>query len=461
MTEPSPKLDLIALAERFVATPSVSADGNSAIAKLACELIRKIGLEPRLQTCEIDGAAHYNVIADLAPREPAGAEAAEGLLLLTHLDTVPPGDPAAWTATGRDPFRPTRDGDRLYGLGSADAKLDFLCKLAAIAEVDATKLQRPLRLVGTFAEEIGLRGARHLVESGETRGFRYALVGEPSELACVRAHKSYAVYEAHIPLPELGRGSGTAESEDFAGAAAHSSTPALGRNAIEAALARLDRDDVRGLVAIEGGTHANVVPDHCRLAVALRGSAAGPASGRAVFDPAPLLDFWRAWCARIASAAEVRDSDFDPDHTVSNLGRIRLEDGTAIVTLDLRPIPGLRAPQLLAPLTKATDLRLDRHNPPLSTAADSRLVRAVCEAQVAAGLEPQIATKATCTEAGVLAGAGVEAVIVGPGPSVGNVHRPNEYTRISELFGAVRLYAHAITELCSGERESEKLACSA
>ena len=111
----------------------------------------------------------------------------------------------SWTATGQDPFRPTRDGDRLYGLGSADAKLDFLCKLAAIAEVDATRLRYPLRLVGTFAEEIGLRGARHLVESGETRGFRYALVGEPSELACVRAHKGYAVYEARIPLPELGQ----------------------------------------------------------------------------------------------------------------------------------------------------------------------------------------------------------------------------------------------------------------
>ena len=444
-----------------MATRSVSADGNCAIATLACELIREIGLEPRLQTRKIDGAPHYNVIADLAPPQRPGSEADQGLLLLTHLDTVPPGNPEAWTATGQDPFRPTRDGDRLYGLGSADAKLDFLCKLAAIAEVDATRLRHPLRLVGTFAEEIGLRGARHLVESGETRGFRYALVGEPSELACVRAHKGYAVYEARIPLPELGQLSGLAETEDFTGAAAHSSTPALGQNAIEAALARLGRDDVRGLVAIEGGTQTNVVPDHCRLELTRRGAVTGGDKARTVFDPAPLLDFWRAWGARVASAAEVRDPDFDPDHTVSNLGRIRLQDGTAIVTLDIRPIPALRAPQLLAPLTETTELRLDRHNPPLSTSADSRLVRTICEAQVAAGFEQRVATKATCTEAGVLAGAGIETVIVGPGPSVGNVHRPNEYTRISELFGAVKLYTHAINALCSGERESEKLACSA
>ena len=39
------------------------------------------------------------------------------ILLTAHLDTVPPTD--AWT---RDPFLPSRDGTRLYGLGAVDMK---------------------------------------------------------------------------------------------------------------------------------------------------------------------------------------------------------------------------------------------------------------------------------------------------------------------------------------------------
>ena len=62
------------------------------------------------------------------------------------------------------------------------------------------RFRRRVRLVGTYGEEIGLRGARRLVRSGKTRGFRFALVGEPSELVAIHAHKGYAVYEARAGL---------------------------------------------------------------------------------------------------------------------------------------------------------------------------------------------------------------------------------------------------------------------
>src|SRR6266849_518416 len=54
-----------------------------------------------------------------------------GLLLVTHLDTVDPGPPEFWTETGGNPFALTQKGHRLFGLGSADTKLDALCKLFA------------------------------------------------------------------------------------------------------------------------------------------------------------------------------------------------------------------------------------------------------------------------------------------------------------------------------------------
>jgi succinyl-diaminopimelate desuccinylase len=230
---------LLDWAERFIATASVSRDGNLEIAERAAELLASVGLAHRFDEVEIAGVRHRNVIADLGP-EPG---ARDGVLLVTHLDTVPPGEPAAWTATGGDPFRPTRDGDCLYGLGAADAKVDLICKVAALAQLDPAELSRPIRLVGTFAEEIGLRGARRLIETGGAREFGYALIGEPSELVCVRAHKGYAVFEASLPVVQE-RVRGNWESiEHFDGESAHSSTPHLGKNAIEAALRRVAEID--------------------------------------------------------------------------------------------------------------------------------------------------------------------------------------------------------------------------
>ncbi len=60
-------LDIVAWARRFVATPSVSRDGNEAIAKLACELLSEVGAEPRLLPACHGGTEHFTVLADLGP----------------------------------------------------------------------------------------------------------------------------------------------------------------------------------------------------------------------------------------------------------------------------------------------------------------------------------------------------------------------------------------------------------
>ena len=440
--------DVLDWAKRFVATPSVSRDGNRAIASLARTLLAEVGLDAREQTATVDGVEHCNVIADVPA--PNASDDARGLLLLTHLDTVPPGDAALWTETDRDPFRPTRKGDRLYGLGAADAKVDFVCKALALARLDRSALRRPLRLVGTFAEEIGLRGARHLVATQETRNFRWALVGEPSELVAMYAHKGYAVFEATLRGdPEAG--TGRVRREQIDGASAHSSTPALGANAIERALERIASGGVLGIASLEGGAAVNKVPDACSFDRVDAGR--DPIT---FFPAAPLVAFHRAWRALLRELSETTDPRFDPDHTVGNLGRVRLCAGRPVFTFDLRPVPGVDPERALRLLEAHATVRSVRENPALWTDPDSALVRAVRAGQRAAGLPARIATKATCTEAGLLSDAGLEAVVIGAGPSVGNVHRPNEYTRIPELEGAIAVYRHVARALC-GEEET---ACS-
>lgn len=440
--------DLIAWAERFIATPSESRLGNAAIARLASELLDELGLAARIETAEIAGTLHHAVVCDVGPNSDAG-----GLLLVTHLDTVPPGAPAAWTATGGDPFRATREGDRLYGLGSADAKVDFVCKALALASIDRSRLRRPVRLVGTFGEEIGLIGARWLIDSGLARGYRQALVGEPSELAAIRAHKGYAMFEASVALERLDYCEPLAATRRTAtGVAAHSSAPALGRNAILAALSELDPDGAVGVFALDGGTAVNVVPDRCEIGLAIRG--AGEACKEPVFATAPLREFATAWRHFEASLGARRDPDFDPDRTVASLGRAWLDGDRALFRFDVRPIPGEDPELLVEPLRGAAAIISVRSNPPLATDRQSKLVRAALDAQRSVGLEARLATKATCTEAGLLARAGLEAIVIGPGPSVGNVHKPNERTSVAQLHRAVELYRALLVRLaclvCSG-----------
>jgi len=435
--------DVVAWARRFVATPSVSRDGNEAIAKLAAELLTEVGAEPHLIPVAHRGVTHFTLQADLGP--PAERDG-DGLLLVTHLDTVPPGDAALWTETDGDPFRPTEKDGLLYGLGSADAKVDLVCKAAALARLRGRKLRRPLRVVGTFAEEVGLIGARWLVESGHVRGFRQALVGEPSELAAIRAHKGYSVFEAQIPLPRVGAHMGRVERGEIAGHSAHSSTPHLGRNAIETAIERLRQADTRGVIALDGGGATNQVPAACTLARLVDGDGATPEDVR---DARPLVAFQQSWRALLARLAEVKDPDFDPDCTVGNLGRVTLRDGVCTLTFDLRPIPGTDPEAVVSCLEELADIRCLRTNPPLETPADSELVCAVVRAQRAAGRPERVETKATCTEAGLLSAAGLDAIVLGAGTSVGNVHRPNEHTRLAELEQAAELYAAAIADLCA------------
>jgi acetylornithine deacetylase/succinyl-diaminopimelate desuccinylase-like protein len=343
-------------------------------------------------------------------------------------------------------------GDRLYGLGSADAKVDLVCKAFALARMDLQTLQRRVRVVGTFGEEIGQRGARHLIETGGARGLAFALVGEPSELVAIRAHKGYAVFEARIALVRgEDRLRGRLARLEMRGSSAHSSTPHLGDNAVETALERLAREDVVGVARVDGGDTVNRVPDRCGMEVWLRGPDAEDEIPQGALEPGPLVAFLRAWRDLLGDLQEPRDPEFDPDHTVGNLGRIQMEGTEAVVTFDLRPIPGVDPETAVNPLGHLARLTCLRANPPLLTPENSVVVRAALQAQKSAGLPPRCATKATSTEAGLLGAAGLEALVLGPGRSVGNVHRPNEYTRVSELGLAVKIYRRVVEQLCIEE----------
>ena len=121
----------------------------------------------------------YNLLATLG-------EGDGGLLLVGHTDTVP-FDQGRWTF---DPFKLTEKDGKFYGLGTADMKGFFAFVVDTVANMDLTQLKKPLRILATADEETTMLGARTFAQHSHIRP-DCAIIGEPSSLKPIRAHKGY------------------------------------------------------------------------------------------------------------------------------------------------------------------------------------------------------------------------------------------------------------------------------
>ena len=100
-----------------------------------------------------------------------------GLVLSGHTDTVP----YSADVWHQDPFKLTKKGDRLHGLGICDMKCFFPIVLEVARQFNASELKQPLYILATADEESTMSGARALAAHGKSLG-RHALIGEPTGL---------------------------------------------------------------------------------------------------------------------------------------------------------------------------------------------------------------------------------------------------------------------------------------
>ena len=79
--------------------------------------------------------------------------------------------------------------------------------MAALVASEQVRTQRlPLTLIFTADEEVGCVGAKHAAEDAALRP-SHAIVGEPTSLTPIRAHKGYCAVEVvltDLAMPELG-----------------------------------------------------------------------------------------------------------------------------------------------------------------------------------------------------------------------------------------------------------------
>lgn len=450
---------LLEWCKRLIATPSVTSDGTRRVAELcAAELLGPAGVRARLIPSIREGANQVNLLALVPGRDQTAAP----IVLNTHLDTVPPGDRAQWTACGGDPFAPTVIEDRIYGLGAADTKLDFVAKASALIECGTPR--RTTYLVATFGEEHGLVGAKEMVESGLLPAGALAFVGEPSQLKLITAHKGLSVFELELSFQPLRLDTATSVQRSiFVGRAAHSSTPALGVNAIRAALTAVTARPRLKIIAITGGDAVNKVAARCEVltagdsAHALDGASQieTVASAQKDFIPSQAIGIAARFVEALYEFAERAgplEDDFAPPTLTCNVGVIDTASGSIRLEFELRSPPSLALHELRSRIEtlvndvarSAPDVRLTlrerRANPGFRCALDSETVECGMAALARAGLPLETGVKAGCTEAGIYAAAGLKPVVIGPGPTVGVIHAPNEYNLLTEVEAAVRFY---------------------
>lgn len=238
---------VVELLEELVRVPSPSGEEAAAVAFLA-EWLAGRGLEP-----VVDGR---NVWCAAGPQD------GPTLLLCSHLDTVPVGD--GWT---RPPLAAAREGERIYGRGSNDAKGCVAAMATALADlVAAGALPGRVLLAATCEEETGRPGG--LVDLlPRLPRFDAAVVGEPTGLVPVRAQKGMLVLEATAH----GRQAHAARPEEGDNALVHAARAVLALDALRFERVHPELGAPTCVVTVlRGGERRNVIPGSCALSIDVR-----------------------------------------------------------------------------------------------------------------------------------------------------------------------------------------------
>ncbi|MCA3247453.1 MAG: acetylornithine deacetylase [Azospirillum sp.] len=370
-SQPSPEsLDLV---RTLVSFDTTSRDSNLALIDWVRGYLAKLGVDSHLVHDETGRKA--NLWATIGPADRPG------LVLSGHTDVVPI-DGQEWTV---EPFKPSIKDGRIYGRGTTDMKSFLAVCLALAPEFKKAKLKRPIHFAFSYDEEVGCLGVRRLLDDLKTRGIKPAgcVVGEPTNMKVIRAHKGKLSLRAHVR-----------------GFECHSSLAPRGVNAVQyaarivAKLADMNERfaadgpfdaefDIPYTTAhvgtIQGGTALNIVPKDCKFDFEFRHLP--------VHDPRALFAELEAWVRK----------ELEP-----KMRAVHADTGVRFE--ELSTFPGLSGDE------------------------DAEVTQA---AKAASGGNAT-GKVAFGTEAGLFETAGIPTVICGPG-DIDQAHKPDEFIALEQI----------------------------
>lgn len=379
--------EALRLAQALIRIPSVNPPGEeAAVAQYLAEYLEKAGL--RVEVTEVlPGRPNVVATAEFGDGGPT-------LLLNGHTDVVAVGD--GWDG---DPFAgEVRDG-KLYGRGAADMKGPLAAMIAATLAVKRARVLSAGRIVVAcvMGEEYGGLGTRDLVRQGLRAD--HAIVGEPSELLPVIAHKGTVRYEIGVE-----------------GKAAHGSVPEAGVNAIY--------------------KMADIVLELRRLHQELTRRRAHPLVGPPSLNVGTIAG-GSGTCIVPARASITIDRRVVPGEPVEGA----TQELEAILAELRRRDPELRARLILQNVA-----------PAMEVAAEEPVVRVVRRsARAVLGRDPGVHGWTATADSNMLVNdLKIPTVIFGPGSIAKVAHQANEYVPVDELHAATEVYARVMVELLTG-----------
>ncbi|MEQ1887927.1 MAG: acetylornithine deacetylase [Alphaproteobacteria bacterium] len=360
--------------ERLVAFDTTSRESNLALIEFVRDYLDGHGVASTLLHNETGTKA--NLYATIGPQDEPG-----GIVLSGHTDVVPV-DGQDWRS---NPFQLREQDGLLYGRGAADMKGFIASALALVPEFTAAMGRTPLHLALSYDEEVGCLGVHSMMRhiAAHLPRPKAVIVGEPTLMRAVNSHKGIRTFTTEV-----------------IGHEAHSSTPHLGVNAIDAAVQLINflhllrqemqqTGDASGrfdppytsihVGVIDGGTALNILPRRCRFQWEIR-----PLPGQ------------------------------DVDTIIARFNAYAMET----------VLPPLRAisPQASIIIKQRADV------PPLAPMNGSPAEALVTALRGSNALHAVSYT----TEAGIFQDAGIPAVVCGPG-SIDQAHKPDEFIALSEL----------------------------
>jgi|TARA_B100001964_G_scaffold1677_1_gene1990 acetylornithine deacetylase len=250
----------------LVSFKTISGEDNNSLINYCDEILKKIGATS-FKTYD-EEKKRVNLFATLKSKKNNNKKP---IIFSGHTDVVPVSKD--WSA---DPFVATIKNDKIFGRGTCDMKGFIACALAYAPIFAKTNLNRNIHFSFTFDEETACQGAPILINELKKKGINtgICIVGEPTNMKIVDAHKGYYEYDTH-----------------FKGLAGHSSEPSKGVNAIEYAIRYINKlIELREILksrtpknsvfnppyttlqigVMSGGTARNVIADKCNVEWDLR-----------------------------------------------------------------------------------------------------------------------------------------------------------------------------------------------
>lgn len=239
----------IELLEKLIATPSTSRQENK-----TADVLEKFLIDSGVEQVHRHGVNVWAYNRDFNPALPT-------ILLNSHHDTVAPS--AQYT---RDPYAPSIEDGRLYGLGSNDAGGSVVALTAAFLHFyDSRELSYNLCLALVGQEECSGDGGLRAI-MGEIGKMDFAIVGEPTQMKMAIGERGLMVLDcvAHGRTGHAARSEGVnaiyLAMQDIAWVATY-----------QFSRMSLLFGTVKMTVTIIGaGSVHNVVPSECRFTIDVR-----------------------------------------------------------------------------------------------------------------------------------------------------------------------------------------------